>query len=406
MFVSKLAVWILSAGFFFACGNGIIYNFGPGNDSPVCGNGVVETGETCDTGIAAGQSGACPTDCDDADRCTADSLQNANTCTAACGHTPVATCENDDGCCPASCSFADDSDCANPCGNGVLDAGETCDTGIAAGQAGACPTNCSDGIACTTDVLQNAGTCLVQCRHTPISGCIGNDGCCPTGCNKNTDSDCSAICGNGVVETGETCDTGITSGQGACPTTCNDGNGCTTDSLQNAGTCLAICSHTTITACISGDSCCPTSCNAGNDSDCNTVCGDGAVTGGESCDTAIAVGRTGSCPTSCNDGNSCTSDALQNPATCRALCVYTTITACANGDGCCPPGCNANNDGDCSPVCGNGVVEAGETCDTGIASGQAGACPTNCGDGNVCTTDTILNAGTCTAACSNSAITG
>ncbi len=32
-------------------------------------------------------------------------------------------------------------------------------------------------------------------------------------------------------------------------------------------------------------------------------------------------------------------------------------------NGCCPAGCNANNDPDCQPVCGNGVIEAGEVCD-------------------------------------------
>lgn len=41
------------------------------------------------------------------------------------------------------------------------------------------------------------------------------------------------------------------------------------------------------------------------------------------------------------------------------------ITGCANDDGCCPAGCNANNDDDCSSICGNGIVEEGEQCDDG-----------------------------------------
>ena len=50
---------------------------------------------------------------------------------------------------------------------------------------------------------------------------VAGDGCCPAGCNLTVDSDCSATCGNGVVEAGETCD-GVN-----CPTDCNDGNACT-----------------------------------------------------------------------------------------------------------------------------------------------------------------------------------
>ena len=40
-----------------------------------------------------------------------------------------------------------------------------------------------------------------------------------------------------------------------------------------------------------------------------------------------------------------------------------TLNGSVDGDGCCAPGCNATNDSDCTPICGNGVVEAGETCD-------------------------------------------
>ena len=43
----------------------------PGENT--CGDGVQQTGETCDTGIPAGMSGACPGSCDDGDACTTDS---------------------------------------------------------------------------------------------------------------------------------------------------------------------------------------------------------------------------------------------------------------------------------------------------------------------------------------------
>jgi cysteine-rich repeat protein len=52
-------------------------------------------------------------------------------------------------------------------------------------------------------------------------------------------------------------------------------------------------------------------------------------------------------------------------AACNVQCTNTPITSCTGGDGCCPAGCHANNDTDCSPVCGNGITEPGETCDDG-----------------------------------------
>ncbi|MCK5796723.1 MAG: hypothetical protein KAI47_06050, partial [Deltaproteobacteria bacterium] len=53
--------------------------------------------------------------CDDGDACTADSLAGSGpACTAFCQHTAITSCQGGDGCCPAGCSFAGDSDCAAP----------------------------------------------------------------------------------------------------------------------------------------------------------------------------------------------------------------------------------------------------------------------------------------------------
>lgn len=83
---------------------------------------------------------------------------------------------------------------------------------------------------------------------------------------------------------------------------------------------------------------------------------------------------------------------------CTAACTFTAITSCIDGDGCCPAGCDALNDDDCSPTCGNGVVEGSETCD--------GDCPTSCDDGLACTTDTLVgSAESCSAECSFTPIT-
>ena len=51
--------------------------------------------------------------------------------------------------------------------------------------------------------------------------------------------------------------------------------------------------------------------------------------------------------------------------------------------GTCPAGATSETDPDCSPTCGDGVVQGanGETCDVAIATGKPGACPASCSDG-------------------------
>jgi hypothetical protein len=373
-----------------------------------CGDGVVSEGETCDTAIASGV-GACPTDCDDGNACTFETLENANTCFAACQASPITQCIDGDGCCPEGCTGGTDNDCSLTCGNGALEPGEGCDTQIPVGQPGACPTSCDDGIACTKDTLLSGGTCDASCSYEFISTCSKtSDGCCPKGCDAGTDADCSPTCGNGLLEVNETCDTKIPAGKpGACPTACDDGVACTKDTLLNGGTCSAVCSASQITQCKDGDGCCPAGCTASNDNDCSSSCGNGLLEVNETCDTKIPAGKPGACPADCDDGSACTLDQLLNGGTCGAVCSYMTVTACsaAKKDGCCPAGCDATNDSDCSPTCGNGVLEPNETCDTKIPAGQPGACLVACDDGAACTIDQLLGAGTCGALCSHKTIT-
>jgi cysteine-rich repeat protein len=49
---------------------------------------------------------------------------------------------------------------------------------------------------------------------------------------------------------------------------------------------------------------------------------------------------------------------------------------CVAGDGVCGAACNSTNDSDCAPVCGNGILEAGEVCDDHNSDNGDGCDPT------------------------------
>jgi hypothetical protein len=159
-----------------------------------------------------------------------------------------------------------------PCGNGIADTGETCDTGVAAGQPGSCPTiaSCDDQNPCTIDAVLGS-ECTAECDHTEMAAADAatQDQCCPPGATSETDADCSATCGNGVVDDGESCDTAIASGAGSCIASCqDDGNACTLENLNAADPCNPICTTRNVTTAASGDYCCPAGATTTNDGDC------------------------------------------------------------------------------------------------------------------------------------------
>ncbi len=125
-----------------------------------------------------------------------------------------------------------------------------------------------------------------------------------------------------------------------------------------------------------------------------SCCGNGALDPGELCDTKISAGQPGACPTaSCDDGDSCTVDSLVGQA-CRQRCDHLPQAVAKPGDGCCPVGATHLDDSDCPALekCGDGQVEPGESCDVAILAGQPGACPTDCDDGDPCTSDEVSGA--------------
>jgi hypothetical protein len=228
----------------------------------VCGNGVIEPGETCDPVASC----ATKVPCAASDACEPMRLSvDANKCTAKCEPAPAITaCKDGDQCCPKGqdCTHATDSDCMPSCGDGVVDTsvGETCEPGSAT----PCPS-CDDGNDCTTDVRTgSATTCNVKCAHAAITEAVAGDHCCPSGANNNTDSDCVADCGNGVVEADERCD-------GNCPASdaeCDDHMACTIDRLTGTG-CQRRCTYDPrAPMLVTKDECCPTDASAATDADC------------------------------------------------------------------------------------------------------------------------------------------
>lgn len=145
------------------------------------------------------------------------------------------------------------------CGDGTIDADETCDP------PASCPTQCDDGDSCTVEILQgDAASCTAACVPTTINECGPADGCCLPGCDPDADLDC--MCGNGLIDPGETCD-------GNCPLNCDDGSSCSVDQQTgNATTCDVVCTHDPILDCVNDDGCCPTGCDVANDNNCGGTC--------------------------------------------------------------------------------------------------------------------------------------
>jgi hypothetical protein len=302
--------------------------------SGVCGNSMLEPGETCDP------AGTCPLSCP-ARGCSVFRLDgNPAQCDSRCVQSgSISVCKDGDGCCPPGCTALNDNDCQATCGNGVKEGSETCDP------LTTCPLSCpADG--CLLKKLVNAGTCQAECvADGTQTRCQGGDGCCPASCNANNDSDCAPKCGNRVQEPGELCDQD-------CPTSCPP-QSCQLRKLEGAGTCNARCVNDRLqTACISGDGCCPGGgvCDALRDRDCPSTCGNGTVEPGEVCD--------GNCPADC-PSQGCTRRQLQgSPSQCNVKCVNAgAVTACTSGDGCCPSGCHHDEDNDCPQQCSGSSVE-------------------------------------------------
>jgi len=227
---------------------------------------------------------------------------------------------------------------------------------------GGCTTDsqCPNGICCNGVCVQPFCSSQADCGTGHI--CINPSTCqaqCVIGCEENSNCLPMQICYlNACVDV-----------ECFSDSDCDDAQALTIDTCLDPGTVNAMCDYTSI------------ECNSSLD---------------------------------CDDSDSSTRDACQNSGTVQAQCTHTTITECLNEDDYCPLGCSSSNDSDCISVCGNGNVDAGETCgncpqDVKCSAGELccnDACvlpacnaDSDCDDAKQCTTDTCKNPGTCSSQC-------
>ncbi|HVV87757.1 MAG TPA: DUF4215 domain-containing protein [Kofleriaceae bacterium] len=225
---------------------------GDNRRAPACGDGVVDTGETCDDGNRVDNDG-CSAACR-VESCGDGVVQAAEACDGA--DLEGESCESRGfasgtlGC--AACAF-DESGCvAHRCGDGILGPGEACDDGNHDDNDGcdhACHVeSCGDGVVQTGEACDGAdlegatceargyasGTlaCDASCGFDD-SGCVAHrcgDGILGPGeaCDDGNDDDndgCShdcriERCGDGITQTGEQCDDGGTADGDGCSATC------------------------------------------------------------------------------------------------------------------------------------------------------------------------------------------
>ena len=272
-----------------------------------------------------------------------------------------------------------------PCGDGVVDAGESCDDGNRVSGDG-CDANCTftacgNGVIAGDEVCDDGNTadgdyCSEDCS-TEVEVCgdgyLAGSEACDDGNTEESDycaSDCNTVtgrCGDGVEQSNEACDDGNTEHGDYCAPDCSTVTGRCGDGVEQSNE-----------ACDDGNTADGDYCSA----DCSTeaeVCGDGYVAGSEACDDGAsntdAYGQEQRCNTTC-DGYSpyCGDGAVSEGEACDDGAGNTD----AYGQG---QRCNTTCDG-YAPYCGDGTVSEGEACDDGAgnidAYGQGQRCNTTC----------------------------
>src|SRR3989338_10118414 len=131
-----------------------------GSNSPVCGNGIVESSEQCDLGVSNGATSSCSVICtiQTTDLCLGVDVDDENECTTDTCSAGVVV-HTDNGFCTESV-----------CGDGIVSGTEACDDGNFVNGDG-CNDVCSiEG--CNTDTNPLCSSALTI---APVSGDLGND---------------------------------------------------------------------------------------------------------------------------------------------------------------------------------------------------------------------------------------
>ncbi|MCC6996825.1 MAG: DUF4215 domain-containing protein [Deltaproteobacteria bacterium] len=190
---------VIVVGLGFAAAGCAASSDDPGNGSPVCGNGKLESGEICDDGNTTGGDG-----------CSARCLMERSLCGNG-NVDPGEVCDDGNTAGGDGCSASCQREGMSLCGNSMVDTGEDCDDGN----------------------MSNTDNCLNTCRNPRCGdGNIraGMEECDSGAANSNTAAnacrlDCKAPkCGDGVRDTGsplnETCDDGNTVSDDGCSDRC------------------------------------------------------------------------------------------------------------------------------------------------------------------------------------------
>lgn len=185
-----------------------------GQPFELCGNGVVDAGEECDDGLHCVSGPNAGASCIDAADCNGGNCQ------------PV-----DEDACLGTCKF-------NRCGDGLINpAAEECDGNRFGGRSCATYQLGEGSLICSEECAIDTSSCGAAFTPTPTITFTATPTITPTPAGTNTPTPtftatASAtatatatptpppLCGNGVIDEGETCDDGNRIDEDECPNTC------------------------------------------------------------------------------------------------------------------------------------------------------------------------------------------